>query len=459
MPLMPHRSAVVTVALLGVIHRAQAVPARVGLPVRTITVGISRRDLAHRRIHDRLARLGDEVLHLEQHHPVRTRRLVLTPVDARELESGEARHSIEVVAALAANSPAHIRWFNVPFDLTQMSPSQMAHAVDLAEHTVARHSQGFTNLIVSHAGGLPSGAATDAAAALIARSSRLRPDGSANFRVGIALNGRHEDEGLKAPYPFFPKSFQPEGAPSGLSLGLELTPLFHQLFDDPAHGRNGHFEAVADRVAPLLRDLEDRAVLLAERSGFHYRGIDLSLAPLAQGGDENSVARLVARAQQRILGGPDSFGIPGLTGPVIGRLKAMLRLVAQKSGIRTAGYGNVLISRAEDRGVPPDVPWDELLEYSAFSALGPDMWAVPGDVRPADLRRVIRLTAWVSRVRNAKPLAIRLLPIPGAHPGDMTGFSTDEEFIYDTRVMSLEPRRPVRLLLRSLSQLEKPTGI
>jgi len=69
------------------------------------------------------------------------------------------------------------------------------------------------------------------------------------------------------------------------------------------------------------------------------------------------------------------------------------------------------------------VNMDALLSYSAVCATGLDTIPLPGDVSTDSLVKIIGDVATLS-VKWNKPLAARLMPVPGKHAGEMTEFSS-----------------------------------
>ena len=64
---------------------------------------------------------------------------------------------------------------------------------------------------------------------------------------------------------------------------------------------------------------------------------------------------------------------------------------------------------------------DSLLAYSAVCAGGLDTVLLPGDVSEERIARILGDVATLAYKWN-KPLAARLLPVPGARAGDRTAF-------------------------------------
>jgi len=65
---------------------------------------------------------------------------------------------------------------------------------------------------------------------------------------------------------------------------------------------------------------------------------------------------------------------------------------------------------------------DSILAYSAVCAGGIDTVPLPGDVTEDQIARIIGDVSWLA-FRWNKPLAARLLPVPGRKAGEQTDFT------------------------------------
>jgi uncharacterized protein (UPF0210 family) len=65
---------------------------------------------------------------------------------------------------------------------------------------------------------------------------------------------------------------------------------------------------------------------------------------------------------------------------------------------------------------------DSILAYSAVCAGGVDTVPLPGDVSEDQIARILSDVAWLA-FRWNKPLAARLLPVPGRRAGEETDFT------------------------------------
>jgi hypothetical protein len=77
---------------------------------------------------------------------------------------------------------------------------------------------------------------------------------------------------------------------------------------------------------------------------------------------------------------------------------------------------------------------DQLLAYSSVCGTGLDTIPLPGDITPQQLERIIGDVATLS-VKLSKPLTARLMPVPGAKPGDQTSF--DDPNLVNTVIQPL----------------------
>jgi uncharacterized protein (UPF0210 family) len=78
---------------------------------------------------------------------------------------------------------------------------------------------------------------------------------------------------------------------------------------------------------------------------------------------------------------------------------------------------------------------DKLLLFSSVCATGIDVAPIPGDTPLDQIERIILDVATLS-TKLQKPLAVRLLVVPGKQEGAMTGF--EDPFLVNTKVMSVK---------------------
>jgi len=239
------------------------------------------------------------------------------------------------------------------------------------------------------------------AAATIATLSRLGGNGEQNFRFAAAAN-------VPPGTPFFPVAYH-EGPPS-FSLGLESASVVTKAFS----GGYG-YEKASVRLRNLLVDQLTPLVAIGEQltgpGAFRFHGIDLSPAP----GLDASIGA----------------GIEALTGLPFGSPSTLAACSAVTSALRSAelpscGYSGLMLPVLEDpvlaaRAQEGRFDINDLLLFSSVCGTGLDVVPLPGDCPVETLTRIIDDVA-VMALRLDKPLAARLLPIPGKSSGEIARF-------------------------------------
>lgn len=354
---------------------------------------------------------------------VRTFRINLTPiiesVDGR-LDRQSVMGKIEAVSELCER--LGIRWFNVPFDLTGSSGSNLDALADFALDILKRYPKTFINLIVASNGKIyPT--AVSRASRFVKDVSRLDNSGYNNFRVGVSCNVRPNT-------PFFPFTLSSDSV--GFSIGLELTQEFIKTARSiPGNDLQVLREKLLERISPQLKEIDQAAVQLSASHSLNFNGIDISLAPYPEEG--NSVALLLELLGVEQQG---SNGTLFLTAYLTDILKAMIK----KSGVRPAGFNGVMFSLLEDdvmgkRNNNNTYSIDSLISYAAVCGCGLDMVPLPGDIFDEELASIILDVAALSTALD-KPLGVRVLPIPMKHENEFTGFNMD--FLFNTRIKKIK---------------------
>ncbi len=145
--------------------------------------------------------------------------------------------------------------------------------------------------------------------------------------------------------------------------------------------------------------------------------VDLSLAPTPEIGD--SVGEII-----KTLGVSD-IGAPGSTAAV-----AMLNDAVKKGGAFASSYvggmSGLFIPVSEDASLDEAVDkghlvLEKLEAMTSVCSVGLDMIAVPGDIAPETISAIIADEMAIGVINN-KTTAVRLIPVPGAKPGDRVEF-------------------------------------
>lgn len=141
--------------------------------------------------------------------------------------------------------------------------------------------------------------------------------------------------------------------------------------------------------------------------------VDLSLAPTPAKGD--SIAEIIEAM------GIEKAGAPGTTAALY-----LLTDAVKKGGVMASssvgGLSGAFIPVSEDSGMVNAVragamTLDKLEAMTSICSVGLDMVAIPGDTPPETIAAIIADELAIGVV-NQKTTAVRILPIPGASPGD-----------------------------------------
>jgi len=151
--------------------------------------------------------------------------------------------------------------------------------------------------------------------------------------------------------------------------------------------------------------------------GVPFGIVDLSLAPTPEVGD--SVGEIL-----RTLG-VDRIGAPGSTAAV-----AMLTDAVKKGGAfassSVGGLSGAFIPVSEDAALAKAVAdghlgLEKLEAMTSVCSVGLDMIAVPGDTPASTIAAIIADEVAIGVVNN-KTTAVRIIPVPGATPGETVAF-------------------------------------
>ena len=239
-------------------------------------------------------------------------------------------------------------------------------------------------------------------AKLVKSVEALSPNGRGNLNFAAAAM-------VKPFTPFYPAAYHTSSGKT-FAVGLEGANVVGEVFakyHQPAEAQR-QLSAV---LSKHMKDAEAVATAVAQKSGWTYAGIDPTPAPL---GDVS-----IARAMESFIGGP--FGSPGTM------TAARIITAAVKSvPVKQTGYSGLMVPVLEDnllaqRWAEGTFNVDSLLAYSAVCAGGLDTIPLRGDITEDQLARMLGDVASLA-YKWDKPLAARLLPVPGAKAGDRTNF-------------------------------------
>lgn len=156
---------------------------------------------------------------------------------------------------------------------------------------------------------------------------------------------------------------------------------------------------------------------VAKELGVAFGIVDLSLAPTPTVGD--SIGEILKTL------GIAKIGAPGSTAAV-----AMLNDAVKKGGLfassSVGGLSGAFIPVSEDATLAEAVGQGHLVlekleAMTAVCSVGLDMIAIPGDTPPETIAALIADEMAIGVINN-KTTAVRVIPVPGARPGDRVDF-------------------------------------
>jgi hypothetical protein len=240
------------------------------------------------------------------------------------------------------------------------------------------------------------------AAKLIKNVAAHSPNGRGNLNFATTSM-------LKPLTPFYPGGYH-LGPGRTFAVGLEGANVVTDVFAQYHDAREAE-EHLAQALTKHLRDAEAVATQVASKSGWTYAGIDPTPAPL---GDVS-----IGRAIENFTGAP--FGSPGTM-----TAAGIITRAVQSVGVKRTGYSGLMVPVLEDnllakRWAEGAYNMDSLLAYSAVCATGLDTIPLPGDITEHRLIQILGDVASLA-YKWQKPLAARLLPVPGKKAGDRADF-------------------------------------
>jgi uncharacterized protein (UPF0210 family) len=123
--------------------------------------------------------------------------------------------------------------------------------------------------------------------------------------------------------------------------------------------------------------------------------------------------------------GLDSFGAPG-TLTALALLVEALKRAGSMAATNVGGFSGVMLPGSEDLGLTEAFKrgsatvWT-LIASCAVCSTGLDMVCIPGDT-PVEVIAGLIADVLAIGVVNGKMLGVRLIPVPGAKPGDEVDF-------------------------------------
>lgn len=243
---------------------------------------------------------------------------------------------------------------------------------------------------------------------------RLTPSASGCARLVVFANAPEDN-------PFIAGAMHGVGEPEvvlnvGVSgPGVVLAAIERHRRLDPRMDFASLAETVKRTAFKITRagELIGREVVARLGPPVRFGVVDLSLAPTPARGD--SVANILEAM------GIERAGAHGSTAALY-----LLTDAVKKGGVMASssvgGLSGAFIPVSEDSGMVDAVrvgamTLDKLEAMTSICSVGLDMVAIPGDTPPETIAAIIADEMAVG-VANHKTTAVRILPVPGARPGD-----------------------------------------
>ncbi len=189
-----------------------------------------------------------------------------------------------------------------------------------------------------------------------------------------------------------------------------------------------------------LPNLREELVARGRELGVKFGIVDLSLAPSPKMGD--SVAAILEAMGLEVAGAPGS----------VAALYLLIDAVKKGGAMATSSIGGLSgafipvsedwgMSRAAEKGA---ITIDRLEAMMPVCNTGVDMVAIPGDTPPEVVAGII-MDVMAVAVALDKALGVRLIPVPGAKPGDRVDFGG---LLGSTVVMEVPKYSPLNFIRR-----------
>ena len=318
------------------------------------------------------------------------------PQYTRKLDHGAALALLRNIDALAGKLG-----FSPSIGTALLHDGDDPRSIDLLADALSTPTRLNASLVTADDDGIHWTAIRECAR-LIKTVSKRSPHGQGNLNfAAIAM--------LKPYGPFFPGAYH-VGAGHAFAVGLEGAGVVADVFARDHDPRTAERDLAA-ALAQYLRNAEAVGMQIASTSGWVYAGIDPTPAPLGEVS--------IGRAIESFTGAP--FGASGTM-----TAAAIITRAVQSAPIKRVGYAGLMVPVLEDivlgkRWAERTYTIDSLLAYSAVCAGGLDTVPLPGDISEERLARILGDVASLA-YKWHKPLAARLLPIPGRKAGERTEF-------------------------------------
>lgn len=253
----------------------------------------------------------------------------------------------------------------------------------------------------------------------VKKISSITPRGEGNFNFTVNFN-------CDPLIPYFPASYHSSELGNRFVIGLQTPDLlvevlkgFNQTTDSCDHNLlfKGYYQVMSKALQHHISQINTIIDQSKIDMPFVFSGFDSSAAP------SKDCASMAEVYQQM---GVEYFGASGTV-----EASALLTKVFKSvEGVDLVGFSGLMLALTEDTGlaqgtVENNFDIRSLLTYSAVCGIGLDTVPIPGDTPIDKIAALMRDTGTMAYRLN-KPLTVRVFPVPGLNPGEMTAFESDD---------------------------------
>jgi uncharacterized protein (UPF0210 family) len=396
--------------------------------IRTVTLGINLKDCMDRdparlakRVQERILEKGRllnrhaDVIEQKYGVPITNRRIAVTPASLL-LEPLPRRTGVAVRFAKALDKAARQADIDFLGGFGAMVQKGMTAAeenlMDAIPEALSQTQRvcGFLNLASTVAG--INMCAVVKAGRMIRDLAHRSDNGIGGAKLAVFANVPEDN-------PFMAGAHHGIGEPDfSLNIGISGPGVVRNVVaQNPDCDLTRLSEVIKQTVFKITRAGELIGRELAGLMKVDFGIVDISLAPTTLAGD--SVARIVEAM------GVGRMGAPGTTAALALLIDAVKKGGAMASG-NVGGLSGTFIPISEDASMIRAVrsgalSLDKLEALTSVCSVGLDMFAVPGDT-PAEVISAIIADELSIGVVNSKTTGVRVIPVPGAKPGDIVHF-------------------------------------
>ena len=398
------------------------------LDIRTITMGISLRDLAADdinvladKIYDKVTRRAEklvatgEQIERELGIPIINKRISVTPI---AMVGATSSANSYVPLAKALDRAADTTGVNFVGGFSALVQKGFAKGDDILINSIPE-AMAETNLVCSsvNVASTKAGVNLDAIGLMgriIKQTAELTKDNDSMGCSKLVVFANAVDDN-----PFMAGAFHGIGEPETvINVGVSGPGVVQSAIRRAGDCSIGEVADVIKKTAfKITRMGQLVGALASQRLGVPFGIVDLSLAPTPAIGD--SVARILEEVGLEVCGGCGTTAI-----------LAMLNDAVKKGGVMASssvgGLSGAFIPVSEDEGMiaaaqAGALTLEKLEAMTAVCSVGIDMVAVPGDTTAEVISGLIADEIAIGVV-NTKTTAVRVIPAIGKKVGDMVEF-------------------------------------